>query len=140
MFGGMTPMETGTLIVFIFMLCFAIGSAACFIVPRFRDAAIRNVAADSSDVRLADLQARVSAADAEVERLYAEVRRAEVAREEPGVARDGQQDARRASQVPPRDFYEIISTHPQLWSSIRREAKTRALENARLLAGETGTV
>lgn len=42
--------------------------------------------------------------------------------------------------LPPRDFYEIISTHPQLWSSIRREAKTRALENARLLAGETGTV
>lgn len=42
--------------------------------------------------------------------------------------------------LPPRDFYEIISTHPQLWASIRREAKTRALENARLLAGETGTV
>jgi CRP-like cAMP-binding protein len=42
--------------------------------------------------------------------------------------------------LPPRDFYEIISAHPQLWASIRREAKTRALENARLLAGETGTV
>jgi CRP-like cAMP-binding protein len=42
--------------------------------------------------------------------------------------------------LPPRDFYEIVATHPQLWSSIRREAKTRALENARLLAGETGTV
>jgi CRP-like cAMP-binding protein len=42
--------------------------------------------------------------------------------------------------LPPRDFYEIVSTHPQLWASIRREARTRALENARLLAGETGTV
>lgn len=50
------------------------------------DAAIRDVAADSSEVRLADLRARAAAADAEVERLYAQVRRAEIAREEPRVA------------------------------------------------------
>jgi cAMP-dependent protein kinase regulator len=42
--------------------------------------------------------------------------------------------------LPPRDFYEIVASHPQLWAAIRREARTRALENARLLAGETGTV
>ncbi len=40
----------------------------------------------------------------------------------------------------PRDFYEIASEHPELWSAIRREARNRALENARLVAGETGTV
>jgi cAMP-dependent protein kinase regulator len=42
--------------------------------------------------------------------------------------------------LPPRDFYEIVSEHPQLWASIRREAKSRALLNARLLAGVSGSV
>lgn len=42
--------------------------------------------------------------------------------------------------LPPRDFYEVVAEHPQLWAHIRREAKTRSLEMARILAGETGAV
>jgi CRP-like cAMP-binding protein len=41
--------------------------------------------------------------------------------------------------LPPRDFYDIVAQHPQLWAAIRRQARTRAMENAKLLAGETGT-
>jgi CPA2 family monovalent cation:H+ antiporter-2 len=42
--------------------------------------------------------------------------------------------------LPPRDFYDVVAQHPQLWAQIRREARSRSLENARMLAGESGTV
>ncbi|MCB9563826.1 MAG: cyclic nucleotide-binding domain-containing protein [Kofleriaceae bacterium] len=42
--------------------------------------------------------------------------------------------------LPPRDFYDVVAEHPQLWQTIRREARTRALDMAKILAGETGAV
>jgi CRP-like cAMP-binding protein len=41
-----------------------------------------------------------------------------------------------AVQLPPRDFYEVMSTHPVLWDSVRTEAARRELESHAILAGE----
>ena len=39
-------------------------------------------------------------------------------------------------QLPPRDFYEIVSRHPVLWDQLRVEATRRELTNVAILAGE----
>jgi CRP-like cAMP-binding protein len=39
-------------------------------------------------------------------------------------------------QLPPRDFYEVVSRHPLLWDKLRSEAQRRELTNVALLAGE----
>jgi CRP-like cAMP-binding protein len=39
-------------------------------------------------------------------------------------------------QLPPRDFYEIVSQHPVLWEQLRSEAERREMANAALLTGE----
>jgi CRP-like cAMP-binding protein len=39
-------------------------------------------------------------------------------------------------QLPPRDFYEIVSQHPVLWEQLREEAERRDLANHAILAGE----
>jgi CRP-like cAMP-binding protein len=39
-------------------------------------------------------------------------------------------------QLPPRDFYEVVSQHPVLWDQLRSEAERRALANHAILAGE----
>ena len=39
-------------------------------------------------------------------------------------------------QLPPRDFYEVVSSHPVLWESLRVEAARRELLNHALLVGE----
>ncbi len=39
-------------------------------------------------------------------------------------------------QLPPRDFYEIVSRHPVLWEQLRIEAQRRELTNVAILAGE----
>ncbi len=39
-------------------------------------------------------------------------------------------------QLPPRDFYEIVSRHPVLWDQLRGEATRRELTNVAILAGE----
>jgi CRP-like cAMP-binding protein len=39
-------------------------------------------------------------------------------------------------QLPPRDFYEIVSRHPVLWDQLRVEAQRRELTNVAILAGE----
>jgi CRP-like cAMP-binding protein len=39
-------------------------------------------------------------------------------------------------QLPPRDFYEIVSRHPILWEQLREEAQRRELTNVAILAGE----
>ncbi len=42
--------------------------------------------------------------------------------------------------LPPRDFYDIVSHNPALWSAMRGEAEARRLANARILTGRTGVV
>jgi CRP-like cAMP-binding protein len=39
-------------------------------------------------------------------------------------------------QLPPRDFYEIVSQHPVLWEQLRSEAERRELANHAILTGE----
>ncbi len=39
-------------------------------------------------------------------------------------------------QLPPRDFYEVVSQHPVLWEQLRSEAERRELANHAILAGE----
>jgi len=39
-------------------------------------------------------------------------------------------------QLPPRDFYEVVSQHPVLWDQLRSEAERRAMANHAILAGE----
>jgi CRP-like cAMP-binding protein len=39
-------------------------------------------------------------------------------------------------QLPPRDFYEVVSQHPVLWEQLRSEAERREMANAALLTGE----
>ena len=39
-------------------------------------------------------------------------------------------------QLPPRDFYEIVSRHPVLWDQLRIEAQRRELTNVAILAGD----
>jgi CRP-like cAMP-binding protein len=39
-------------------------------------------------------------------------------------------------QLPPRDFYEVVSQHPVLWEQLRSEAERRELANSALLTGE----
>jgi hypothetical protein len=41
-----------------------------------------------------------------------------------------------AVQLPPRDFYEVMSAHPVLWDSLRTEAARRELASHAILAGE----
>jgi CRP-like cAMP-binding protein len=41
-----------------------------------------------------------------------------------------------AVQLPPRDFYEIVSQHPVLWDQLRSEAERRELANHALLTGD----
>lgn len=39
-------------------------------------------------------------------------------------------------QLPPRDFYEIVSQHPVLWEHLRAEAERRAMMNHQIVSGE----
>ena len=39
-------------------------------------------------------------------------------------------------QLPPRDFYEVVSQHPVLWDQLRSEAERREMANHAILAGE----
>ncbi|HZS39806.1 MAG TPA: cyclic nucleotide-binding domain-containing protein, partial [Polyangia bacterium] len=39
-------------------------------------------------------------------------------------------------QLPPRDFYEVVSQHPVLWEQLRSEAERRELANHAILTGE----
>ena len=39
-------------------------------------------------------------------------------------------------QLPPRDFYEIVSQHPVLWDQLRTEAERRAMLNHQIVSGE----
>lgn len=39
-------------------------------------------------------------------------------------------------QLPPRDFYEVVSQHPVLWEQLRSEAERRELANHAIVAGE----
>ena len=39
-------------------------------------------------------------------------------------------------QLPPRDFYEVVSQHPVLWDHLRSEAERRDLANHAILSGE----
>jgi CRP-like cAMP-binding protein len=39
-------------------------------------------------------------------------------------------------QLPPRDFYEVVSQHPVLWEQLRSEAERREMANHAILAGE----
>jgi CRP-like cAMP-binding protein len=39
-------------------------------------------------------------------------------------------------QLPPRDFYEVVSQHPVLWEQLRSEAERREMANSALLTGE----
>jgi CRP-like cAMP-binding protein len=39
-------------------------------------------------------------------------------------------------QLPPRDFYEVVSQHPVLWEQLRSEAERREMANHTLLTGE----
>jgi hypothetical protein len=39
-------------------------------------------------------------------------------------------------QLPPRDFYEVVSQHPVLWEQLRTEAERRELANHAIVAGE----
>lgn len=51
--------------------------------------------------------------------------------------------ATRASELavlPPRAFYDLVIMHPVLWDSMRREAKRRALDQHRIVTGETAAV
>jgi CRP-like cAMP-binding protein len=41
-----------------------------------------------------------------------------------------------AVQLPPRDFYEVVSQHPVLWEQLRSEAQRRELANSALMTGE----
>ncbi|MBK7072391.1 MAG: cyclic nucleotide-binding domain-containing protein [Myxococcales bacterium] len=42
--------------------------------------------------------------------------------------------------LPPRDFYDVVSGNPALWTAMRGEAEARRLANAQILAGRTGVV
>jgi CRP-like cAMP-binding protein len=39
-------------------------------------------------------------------------------------------------QLPPRDFYEVVSQHPVLWEQLRSEAEKREMANHAIVAGE----
>src|SRR5581483_1709400 len=39
-------------------------------------------------------------------------------------------------QLPPRDFYEVVSQHPVLWEQLRSEAERREMANVAIVAGE----
>ncbi len=39
-------------------------------------------------------------------------------------------------QLPPREFYEVVSAHPHLWEELRNEAERREMANHQLLTGE----
>jgi CRP-like cAMP-binding protein len=39
-------------------------------------------------------------------------------------------------QLPPRDFYEVVSQHPVLWDHLRSEAERRDLANHAIVSGE----
>jgi CRP-like cAMP-binding protein len=39
-------------------------------------------------------------------------------------------------QLPPRDFYEVVSQHPVLWDQLRTEAERREMANHAIVAGE----
>ena len=58
----------------------------------------------------------------------------------PGTSRPSYQPVPEAAtievQLPPRDFYEIVSRHPILWDQLRVEAQRRELTNVAILAGE----
>ncbi len=42
--------------------------------------------------------------------------------------------------LPPRDFYDLVSRNPELWTTMRTVAEARKLTNAQILAGHTGVV
>ncbi|MEZ4402666.1 MAG: cyclic nucleotide-binding domain-containing protein [Kofleriaceae bacterium] len=44
------------------------------------------------------------------------------------------------AMLPPRDFYDVVSGNPVLWTAMRGEAASRRLANAQILAGRTGVV
>ncbi len=44
------------------------------------------------------------------------------------------------AQLPPREFYAIVSEHPVLWEELRREAQRRELMTQNILAGDTNVV
>jgi cAMP-dependent protein kinase regulator len=44
------------------------------------------------------------------------------------------------AMLPPREFYEVVSGNPALWTAMRGEADARRLANAQILAGRTGVV
>ncbi len=39
-------------------------------------------------------------------------------------------------QLPPREFYEVVSLHPSLWDQLRVEAERREMANHQLLTGD----
>lgn len=39
-------------------------------------------------------------------------------------------------QLPPRDFYEVVSQHPVLWEQLRSEAERREMANHAIVSGE----
>jgi CRP-like cAMP-binding protein len=44
------------------------------------------------------------------------------------------------AQLPPKDFYQMVSTYPVLWEELRREAQRRELANQFILAGDADLV
>ena len=42
--------------------------------------------------------------------------------------------------LPPRNFYDLVSHNPELWTTMRSIAEARRLANAQILAGHTGIV
>jgi cAMP-dependent protein kinase regulator len=44
------------------------------------------------------------------------------------------------ARLPPREFYDVVATHPRLWETMRSEARHRELENARIVAGDSSAV
>jgi CRP-like cAMP-binding protein len=44
------------------------------------------------------------------------------------------------AQLTPKDFYDVVAQHPNIWDELRREAARRDLVNQNILAGETAVV
>ena len=87
------------------------------------EAAVQSAGPDSSDMRLADLHARVAEADEEVERLYAELRRVDLAREQPRAAQARKNTASRL-EAAQQAYVAATGTWPpdtlrlaQLWAA-----------------------
>jgi CRP-like cAMP-binding protein len=47
-------------------------------------------------------------------------------------------DAVELAVLAPEAFYDVVASHPAVWSSLQRQAQARAAANARLFAGDTG--